>query len=57
MSKDASRCFDMLLKTEYSPDGVGVSCPHYIGASSTSFYAWIALARGGGKDPGKDQLG
>jgi len=45
--KDAGRCFDMLLRTEYSADGVGVSCPHYIGASSTSFYAWTALANSG----------
>jgi len=49
--KDANRYFDMLLRTEYSPDGVAISCPHYIGASSTSFYAWIAMAAGGtGKD-------
>lgn len=45
--KDADRYFNMLLKTEYSPDGVAVSCPHYIGASSTSFYAWIILANSG----------
>jgi hypothetical protein len=45
--KDAGRYFDMLLETEYSPDGVAVSCPHYIGASSTSFYAWIILANSG----------
>ncbi len=45
--KDAGRYFDMLLQTEYSPDGVAVSCPHYIGASSTSFYAWICLANSG----------
>ncbi len=45
--QDAGRYFNMLLKTEYSPDGVAVSCPHYIGASSTSFYAWIILANSG----------
>lgn len=45
--KDAGRYFNMLLKTEYSPDGVAVSCPHYIGASSTSFYAWISMANSG----------
>ena len=45
--KDAGRYFNMLLQTEYSPDGVAVSCPHYIGASSTSFYAWIILANSG----------
>ena len=45
--KDAARYFEMLLKTEYSPEGVHISCPHYIGASSTSFYAWIALANSG----------
>jgi len=45
--KDAGRYFNMLLKTEYSDDGVAVSCPHYIGASSTSFYSWIILANSG----------
>ncbi len=45
--RDASRCFRMLLRTQYAPDGTHISCPHYIGASSTSFYAWIALARSG----------
>ena len=45
--KDAGRYFRMLLETEYSPDGVGVSCPHYIGASSTSFYAWLAMSNSG----------
>lgn len=45
--RDASRYFTMLLETEYAPDGVAVSCPHYIGASSTSFYAWIILANSG----------
>ncbi len=45
--KDAGRYFDMLLKTEFAPDGTHISCPHYIGASSTSFYAWIAMANSG----------
>ncbi len=45
--KDAGRYFNMLLETEYSADGVAVSCPHYIGASSTSFYAWIIMANSG----------
>jgi hypothetical protein len=45
--KDAGRYFRMLLDTEYAPDGSHISCPHYIGASSTSFYAWIALANSG----------
>ncbi|MFN9223290.1 MAG: hypothetical protein ACK6D6_14380 [Planctomyces sp.] len=45
--KDAGRCFDMLLRIEYSADGVGVSCPHYIGTSATSLYAWFALANSG----------
>jgi hypothetical protein len=45
--KDAPRYYRMLLDTEYAPDGTHISCPHYIGASSTSFYAWIALARSG----------
>ena len=45
--QDAGRYFNMLLQTEYSPDGVAVSCPHYIGASSTSFYAWIIMANSG----------
>jgi hypothetical protein len=45
--KDARRYYRMLLSTEYAPDGTHISCPHYIGASSTSFYAWIALARSG----------
>ncbi len=45
--KDAGRYFSMLLETEYAPDGSHISCPHYIGASSTSFYAWIALANSG----------
>jgi len=45
--KDAGRYFRMLLETEYAPDGSHISCPHYIGASSTSFYAWIALANSG----------
>ena len=55
--KDASRCFDMLLRTEYSADGVGVSCPHYIGASTTSFYAWIALANSGiAEDRSKSEI-
>ena len=45
--KDAGRYFHMLLETEYAPDGTHISCPHYIGAASTSFYAWIALANSG----------
>jgi hypothetical protein len=45
--RDAGRYFRMLLETEYAPDGSGVSCPHYIGASSTSFFAWIAMANSG----------
>lgn len=45
--KDAGRYFRMLLETEYAPDGTHVSCPHYIGAASTSFYAWIAMANSG----------
>jgi len=45
--KDANRYFRMLLETEYAPDGTQVSCPHYIGAGSTSFYAWIAMANSG----------
>ncbi|HEY3323544.1 MAG TPA: hypothetical protein VGP72_24030 [Planctomycetota bacterium] len=45
--KDAGRYFKMLLQTEYAPDGTQISCPHYIGASSTSFYAWIAMANSG----------
>jgi hypothetical protein len=45
--QDASRYFRMLLKTEFAPDGTHISCPHYIGASSTTFYAWIALANSG----------
>jgi len=45
--KDATRYFNMLLETEYAPDGTHISCPHYIGASVTSFYAWIALANSG----------
>lgn len=45
--KDAGRYFRMLLETEFAPDGTHISCPHYIGASSTSFYAWIAMANGG----------
>jgi hypothetical protein len=45
--KDAGRYFRTLLKTEYAPDGVHISCPHYIGAASTSIYAWIALANSG----------
>ncbi len=45
--KDSGRYFKMLLETEYAPDGTHVSCPHYIGAASTSFYAWIALANSG----------
>jgi hypothetical protein len=45
--RDAGRYFRMLLETEYAPDGTGVSCPHYIGASSTSFFAWIAMANSG----------
>ena len=52
--KDADRYFKMLLTTEYGPDGSAISCPHYIGASSTSFYAWIALANSGlGPDASK----
>jgi len=55
--KDASRCFDMLLRTEYSADGVGVSCPHYIGASTTSIFAWIALANSGiAEDRSKSEI-
>lgn len=54
---DAGRYFNMLLETEYSPDGVAVSCPHYIGASSTSFYAWIILANSGqGADVSKSPV-
>ena len=34
-------------ETEFAPDGTHISCPHYIGAASTSFYAWIALANSG----------
>jgi hypothetical protein len=45
--KDATRYFNMLLETEYAPDGTHISCPHYIGASVTSFYAWIAMANSG----------
>ncbi len=45
--KDAGRYFQMLLQTEFAPDGSHISCPHYIGASSTSFYAWIAMANSG----------
>ena len=45
--KDAGRYFRMLLETEYAPDGTHISCPHYIGAASTSFYAWIAMANSG----------
>jgi hypothetical protein len=45
--KDTGRYFRMLLETEYHRDGVHISCPHYIGASATSFYAWIALANSG----------
>ena len=42
--KDASRYFHTLLRTEYAADGSHKSCPHYIGASVTSFYSWIILA-------------
>jgi hypothetical protein len=45
--RDAGRYFHMLLETEYAPDGTHISCPHYIGAASTSFYAWIAMANSG----------
>ena len=45
--KEAGRYFRMLLQTEYAPDGTHISCPHYIGASITSFYAWIAMANSG----------
>jgi len=45
--KDAGRYFKMVLETEYAPDGVGVSCPHYIGASSTTFYSWFIMANSG----------
>ena len=45
--KDTGRYFRMLLETEYNRHGVHISCPHYIGASATSFYAWIALANSG----------
>jgi hypothetical protein len=45
--QDAPRYYRMLLETEYGPDGTHISCPHYIGASATSFYAWIALANSG----------
>ncbi|HOS43313.1 MAG TPA: hypothetical protein PK794_06445, partial [Armatimonadota bacterium] len=52
--KDADRYFRMLMTTEYSPDGTAISCPHYIGAASTSFYAWICLMNSGqGTDPSK----
>ncbi len=53
--KDADRYFKMLLQTEFAPDGTGISCPHYIGASSTSFYAWAILANtGAGEDVSKE---
>lgn len=53
--KDANRYFAMLLKTEYNSDGVAISCPHYIGASSTSFYAWATMANSGvGADVSKE---
>ena len=45
--KDTGRYFRMLRETEYNAHGVHISCPHYIGASATSFYAWIALANSG----------
>jgi len=45
--KDAARYFNMLLETEYAPDGTHISCPHYIGASVTSFYSWIIMANNG----------
>ncbi|MGA2616105.1 MAG: hypothetical protein ABSF26_00765 [Thermoguttaceae bacterium] len=45
--KDAGRYFRMLLETEYAADGTHISCPHYIGASITSFYSWIAMANSG----------
>ncbi|MHB8954848.1 MAG: hypothetical protein ACYC4U_17900 [Pirellulaceae bacterium] len=45
--QDAGRYFRMLLETEFAPDGTHISCPHYIGAASTSFYAWIAMANSG----------
>lgn len=45
--KDTGHYFNMLLETEFAPDGSHISCPHYIGASSTTFYAWIALANSG----------
>ncbi len=52
--KDADRYFKMLLQTEYAPDGTAISCPHYIGAASTSFYAWAILANtGAGEDVSK----
>ncbi|MHB9134101.1 MAG: hypothetical protein ACYDBB_23775 [Armatimonadota bacterium] len=55
--KDANRYFNMLLKTEYNWDGTGISCPHYIGASSTSFYAWIAMTNSGkGSDVSKSPV-
>ncbi|OPZ87423.1 MAG: hypothetical protein BWY76_00477 [bacterium ADurb.Bin429] len=55
--KDADRYFRMLMTTEYSPDGTAISCPHYIGAASTSFYAWICLMNSGqGPDPSKSPI-
>ncbi|MFW6038999.1 MAG: hypothetical protein ACOC9P_00800 [bacterium] len=44
---DAEPYYRMLLETEYNAHGVHVSCPHYIKASATSFYAWLAMARNG----------
>lgn len=55
--KDAGRYFKMLLQTEYAPDGTAISCPHYIGAASTSFYAWAILANtGAGEDVSKEPV-
>jgi hypothetical protein len=45
--RDAPRYYRLVLETEYNADGVHISCPHYIGASATSFYAWLALANSG----------
>jgi len=45
--KDTARYFNMSLQTEFAPDGSHKSCPHYIAASATTFYAWLALANSG----------
>lgn len=56
-AKDAGRYYKMLLNTEYAPDGTPVSCPHYMGASITSFYAWMAMANSGaGEDMSRSQI-